>query len=746
MKRSKRFEKLDQMPVNLDGIIEEWEEAGLTAMKSKYDPKPGIKVVDGVITEMDGKDREHFDSLDYFIADYGIDKSYAKEAMKIPSLEIARMLVDIHVPREKITKICVASTPAKILEIVNHLNVVEMMMAQMKMRVRRTPANQSHDTNVEDNPVLLAADAAEQAARGFSEIETTAALARYAAFNAIALLIGSQAGRAGVLTQCSMEEATELELGMRGFTTYAETLSVYGTEAVMEDGGDTVFSKAFLAAAYASRGIKNRYSSGTGSEALMGNAEKQSALYLEIKCLFYTKASGIQGSQNGSLNAMPLIGALPEAFRAITAESLVASMLGLEVVSGNDTAFTHSDFRRGSKLVMTMMPGTDIICSGFGGIPNFDNVFAGSNEDCDDYDDVYRLQRDMRVDGGITPITEEKAIEVRSRAAKAMQNIFEYLELPEITDEEVDAATYGYSSKDMPPRNKAEDMKAIAGMMEKGTTVVDLIKGLCKYGFEDIAENILGMLKRRIAGDYLHASAIFDSEFHIKSGLNDGNDYMGPGTGYRLEGERWDELKWNPKALKTEKIAKETANKGAGCIEELGPARKSDDVKEVVIAVSPAFGTGVQKNIREIELEKILQEIMAGIEEEGMNSRLIKVFDSTDLAVIAHEGAALSGSGICIGLQSRGTIVIHHKDQVPLDNLELFPQCPLYDQKVYRNIGKNAARYAKGILPEPLDVLNDYMVPTKYLAKSMLLHLNEVENVSEQKPVDLKLVESQEER
>lgn len=742
MKRSKRFEKLDQMPVNLDGIIEEWEEAGLTAMKSRYDPKPSIKVVDDVIVEMDGKDRENFDSLDYFIADYGIDRSYAEEAMKIPSLDIARMLVDINVPREKITKICVASTPAKILEIVNYLNVVEMMMAQMKMRVRRTPANQSHDTNVDDNPVLLAADAAEQAARGFSEIETTGALARYAAFNAIALLIGSQSGKAGVLTQCSMEEATELELGMRGFTTYAETLSVYGTEAVMEDGGDTVFSKAFLAAAYASRGIKNRYSSGTGSEALMGNAEKHSALYLEIKCLFYTKASGIQGSQNGSLNAMPLIGALPEAFRAITAESLVASMLGLEVVSGNDTAFTHSDFRRGAKLVMTMMPGTDIICSGFGGIPNDDNVFAGSNEDCDDYDDVYRLQRDMRVDGGITPITEEKAIEVRSRAAKAMQAVFRYLGLSEITDEEVDAATYGYSSKDMPQRNKAEDMKAIAEMMEKGITVVDIIKGLCEYGFHDVAENILEMLKRRIAGDYLHAASIFDSDFRIKSGLNDGNDYTGPGSGYRLDGERWDKIKWNPKALETEKIAKETANQGDNCIKEIGTAKKIDNVKDVVIAVSPAFGTGIQKNIREIRLDKILREIMAGIEEEGMQSRLIKVFDSTDLAVIAHEGAALSGSGICIGLQSRGTIVIHHKDQVPLDNLELFPQCPLYDLKVYRNIGKNAARYAKGILAEPLEVLNDYMVPTKYLAKSMLLHLNEVQNVLDRKPEVIELVEN----
>lgn len=613
----------------------------------------------------------------------------------------------------------------------------------MKMRVRRTPANQSHCTNVDDNPVLIAADAAEQAARGFSEIETTAALARYAAFNAIGMLIGSQAGKAGALTQCSMEEATELELGMRGFTTYAETLSVYGTEQVMEDGGDTVFSKAFLAAAYASRGIKNRYSSGTGSEALMGSAERCSALYLEIKCLFYTKASGIQGSQNGSLNAMPLIGALPESFRAITAESLVASMLGLEVVSGNDTAFTHSDFRRGAKLVMTLMPGTDIICSGFGGIPNSDNVFAGSNEDCDDYDDVYRLQRDMRVDGGINQITEEKAVEVRSHAARAMQAIFRYLGLPEITDEEVDAATYGYSSEDMPPRNKAEDMKAISEMMEKGTTVIDLIKGLCEYGFYDIAENVLEMLKRRIAGDYLHASAIFDENFNLKSGLNDRNDYLGPGTGYRLEGERWDQLKENYRALKTEQVAKETAAGGGASIEEVGTSHRSEDPKEVVISVSPAFGTGLLKNIREIDLRDILDELMAGIEEEGMNSRLIKVHDSTDLAIIAHEGAQVAGSGICVGIQSRGTIVIHHKDQVPLDNLELFPQCPLYDLKVYRNIGRNAARYAKGLMADPLEVLNDYMVPTKYLAKSMLLHLNEVENCTKAQPSDIRIAAGQ---
>ena len=57
---------------------------------------------------------------------------------------------------------------------------------------------------------------------------------------------------------------------MAGFTSYAETVSVYGTEGAFIDGDDTPWSKAFLAAAYASRGVKMRCTSGAGSELLMG--------------------------------------------------------------------------------------------------------------------------------------------------------------------------------------------------------------------------------------------------------------------------------------------------------------------------------------------------------------------------------------------------------------------------------------------------------------------------------------------
>ena len=59
------------------------------------------------------------------------------------------------------------------------MNVVEMMMALQKMRARRTPANQCHVTNVKDNPVQIAADAAAAALRGFAEQETTVGIVRY---------------------------------------------------------------------------------------------------------------------------------------------------------------------------------------------------------------------------------------------------------------------------------------------------------------------------------------------------------------------------------------------------------------------------------------------------------------------------------------------------------------------------------------------------------------------------------------
>lgn len=554
MKRSKRIEALDKRPVNLDGYINEWPEMGFVAMKSPYDPQPSVKVENGKIIELDGKKRQDFDFIDQFIADYAIHIERAEASMSVSSLDIARMIVDIHVSRREILDLISGITPAKMAEVMNHLNVVELMMGMQKIRARRTPGNQAHITNLKDDPVQIAADAAEGALRGFAEEETTMGVARYAPLSAMALLIGSQAGRPGVLTQCSAEEATELELGIRGLTTYAETLSVYGTEKVFIDGDDTPYSKAFLNSAYASRGLKVRFTSGSGSEVLMGSSEKKSMLYLECRCLYATKGAGSQGIQNGSVSCIGVTGSVPSGIREVLAENLVAALLGLECASSNDQSFSNSDMRRTARTMLQFLPGTDFIFSGYAAEPNYDNMFAGSNFDAEDFDDYNVLQRDMQVDGGLRPVTEEEVIRVRNRAASAVQAVFRNLGLSPVTDEQVEAATYAHGSKDTPSRDVTADLMAAEDVLKRGITGIDVVRALAESGFEDIASSVLNMLKQRVAGDYMQTAAILDKDFHVLSGINTPNDYMGPGTGYRVEGERWEEIKKIPHIINPKDI------------------------------------------------------------------------------------------------------------------------------------------------------------------------------------------------
>ena len=541
-KRHKRFEALEKRDVNKDGFVKEWPEVGLIAMGSPEDPEPSIKIENGIIVEMDGRTRDDFDFNEIFIANRTIDATVAEEMMALDAVQIARMLVDINVSRAEVLKVFTGLTPAKIAAVMDRMNVVEMMMALQKMRARRTPAIQGHVTNVQDNPVLMAADAGEAGLYGFSELETTVGVTRYAPFNALALLVGGQTGRGGILTQDALEEATELQLGMRGLTSYAETVSVYGTEAVFVDGDDTPWSKTFLASGYASRDLKMRFTSGTGSEVQMASAEGKSMLYLEIKCVMIAKGAGVQGLQNGSISCIAVPGGVPGGIRAVLAENLVTTCMDMEVASGNDQSFSHSPYRRTARTLLQMLPGTDFIFSGYSTVPNYDNMFAGSNFDCDDNDDYLIISRDMKVDGGLVPTSEEDLIAVRNKAARALQAVFAELGLPRITDEEVEAATYAHGSKDMPDRDKVQDTKAATAMMERGVTGLDVVKALAKRGFRDVATNVLEMQKQRVSGDYLHTSAILDPEFNVIAAVNDLNDYEGPGTGYRLQGERWQQI------------------------------------------------------------------------------------------------------------------------------------------------------------------------------------------------------------
>ena len=158
-------------------------------------------------------------------------------------------------------------------------------------------------------------------------------------------------------------------------------------------------------------------------------------------------------------------------------------------------------------------------------------------------------------------------------------------------------------------------------------------------------------------------------------------------------------------------------------------AVQGTDPKEIVIGVGAAFQREITRTICGIPLDEVLQNVRDGIEEEGMVSRVVKVLDTSDVGFMALACAKLSGSGIGIGIQSKGTTVIHQKDLYPLTNLELFPQAPLMTLETYRAIGRNAARYVKGEVVTPIESVNDPMVRAKYQVKAALTHIIETEQL-----------------
>jgi propanediol dehydratase large subunit len=607
------------------------------------------------------------------------------------------------------------------------LDVLEMMLALRKMRLRNRVANQAHVTNLRDHPALLAADAAEAARRGFAEVETTVGVAGVAPLNAVAILIGAQVGRPGVLTQAAVEEGVNLRLAMKGLVSYAETLSVYGDEESFRDGDDTPWSKAFLASAYASRGIKVRFTSGSGSEVLLGHAHGRSMLYLEARCILLAKGAGSQGVQNGAISCIALPLSLPGGIRGVLAENLIAASVGLEVASGNDAMASHSEMRKTAKLMLQFLPGTDFVTSGYSVMPRQDNLFGGGNFDANDLDAWAAIQRDLGVDGGITPRGEDEVRRVRRRAAAAVQAVWAQMGFPAIADEEVDAAVDARDSGDLPPRARAADVAAARRFLESPATVLDVAAALGRCGFVREAQALMALTRQRAAGDYLQPAAILvedGADLVAESAVDDPHLYHGPGTGDRLEGDRRREIESVPFAVDPRRFGR--GEEARETFEERGTAAPGQ-AAEVVVAVGPAFGGRLGSTLGGLSHRAVIEAVLAGIGQERVPARVIRVRDTADCAFIGHQAARLSGSGVAIGIQSRGTAVIHRRGLAPLDNLELLSHAPNVTLDAYRALGRNAACHALGKTAEPVPVRIDNMARLKHIVQSTLLHRVEVE-------------------
>ena len=168
--RWQSFADWDARPLRLDRFAREDAEQGFSAMHSPKDAVPGLTLSQGRITQMDGVAEADFDMIDRYIATYHLDPTVAPEAMAIAPLDLARMLVDMNVPRTTLTRLAHGLTPARLAEVVGYLSALEIAFAYSKMRARCAPGNQGHVTNAKDDPLQLAADAAVAVALGFDEV------------------------------------------------------------------------------------------------------------------------------------------------------------------------------------------------------------------------------------------------------------------------------------------------------------------------------------------------------------------------------------------------------------------------------------------------------------------------------------------------------------------------------------------------------------------------------------------------
>jgi propanediol dehydratase large subunit len=156
-----------------------------------------------------------------------------------------------------------------------------------------------------------------------------------------------------------------------------------------------------------------------------------------------------------------------------------------------------------------------------------------------------------------------------------------------------------------------------------------------------------------------------------------------------------------------------------------GTAIAGDDPAEVVIAISPGFGAELHKTTGGCRHSDVLRALTEGIREGGGHPRIVRVRHTADTSFVGLTGARLAGSGIAVGIQGKGTTVIHKAGLAPHTNLELFPQAPLITLEHYRAIGRNAAGFAKGRTPEPV-VIPHYsgaLNATFHVRTALLYHI-----------------------
>ena len=409
-------------------------------------------------------------------------------------------------------------------------------------------------------------------------------------------------------------------------------------------------------------------------------------LYLEARCLALVRAAGSQGVQNGSISCVALVLAVPGGTREILAENVLAAWLDLEVASGNDAIASHSAIRKTAKLMGQFLPGTDFVTSGY-------SVDAAPRQHVRRRqlrrrrprrvaDDPARLAGRRRHRAGRA---RRASLAVRERAARGRSRPSSTRSASRRSPTRRSRPRRaGIDSRDLPDRDRAADVEAADRVLAEGITGARRRARARRRGFADVAARGLRHAaparRRRLPpdlGDHRRRTA------PVRSAVNDPNAYAGPGTGYRLEGERWERLQSaaprDRRALLGAAQRPAAARRGASPRPARRPRRAARRGRD---RGRPAFGDALSRDDQRAPPRRRARALVRGRARGGARAAARARRRASDVAFIGHDGARLSGSGVAVGLQSKGTALIHRADLEPLDNLELFGMAPLADARV----------------------------------------------------------------
>ena len=363
-------------------------------------------------------------------------------------------------------------------------------------------------------------------------------------------------------------------------------------------------------------------------------------------------------------------------------------------------------------------------------MPRHDNTFGGGNFDADDLDEWLTIQRDWQVDAGIEPVSEDEVLRVRERAARAVQAVFAELGLP------ADLRRRG-RGRDRRLRRSTTCPTATARPTSRRPTTCSRAASPASTSRSRSTAAGSGRSRRRCSRCSASGcppttcrprrSSTPTGSSTRPSTIRTTTRGPAPATGSRASaGQLLQSLPQvvDPAELLGEDGGAEPDRRSSAARRRRATTRPRSSSRSVRRSRTRSAAT-----IADLDHREVLEAVCDGIREGGGEPRLVRVRRVADVAFIAHDGARLSGSGVALGIQSKGTAVIHRADLQPLDNLELFGMSPLYTLESYRAMGRNAAGYALGQRVGPVPTQLDNFARAKLIVRTTLLHARETQAI-----------------